>query len=216
MARQSSNRTSAYLQRCLDAPLGDDVPKLVAEPTANDSFMDWVRSVVIHQYEGLHHFFEGRVTENEKGALSEFLDDALCRFFVRAVPDTVRRLQKFERLATYLEASETIQVYFQQSMRCYALGIPAAAVALARACLEDSLRDTLKLPHLEQMDLKGLLTAAGQSKALDATHLQMARTIQQTGNRVLHGRRCTDDQAFGVLVSLRAVVERLYGSDPTD
>ena len=202
MADLLSSRTSTYLQRCLDEPLEEAAPLGVP---------DWVGSALLYQYEGLHHVLDGSFSEKDKGVLAAALDDFLCRLFIRTVPDMVRRLLKFDRIVTEQQPNENVEVYFQQAMHCCVLGLPAAAVALGRACLEQALRETIQLPHARGMDLDSLIAAAGMLKVLDPWHLQMARKVQRIGNQVLHRQLCTDEQVLDAIVHVRAVVEKLYG-----
>lgn len=95
-------------------------------------------------------------------------------------------------------------------------GLSAAAVALARACLEQAFRETIQLPYTERFELDDLIKAADRTKTLDGGHLQMAKIVQRNGNQVLHGENCTDAQALDTLVSVRGVVERLYVPAPED
>jgi hypothetical protein len=220
MSAPVSRLTSAYLQQCLDEPLGEVVPPTVSRsrrPPDPSPMRDWVGAALLYQYEGLHHVLDGGpFSEIEKGALAAELDDFLCRLFIRTVPDMIRRLLKFDRIVTEQRTNENVEVYFQEAMHCCALGLPAAAVALGRACLEQALLDTIQLPHAKTLNLDSLIAAAGLLKVLDAGHLQMAREVQGIGNQVLHRQPCTDEQVLDAIVNVRAVVEQLYGPAPDE
>ena len=82
--------------------------------------------------------------------------------------------------------------------------------------MELALRETVKLPSTRNLDLDGLITAAGLTKILEPAHLQMAREVQRTGNQVVHRQPCTDDQALDTIVNVRAVVEQLYRPAPPE
>ena len=207
-------RTSEYLQRCLDEPRGEAIPPTVQNRISNPSALwDWIDSLLLHQFTGLHYAPESDYSfaENEKGAIAGQLDDALCRTFVREVPDMVRRILTFDRVLTSEPHNETVHAYFEQAMRCYVQGLPAASVAIARACLEQALRDTVRIPHTSSLDLKELITAAERSRLLDGAHLHMAKDVQKIGNKVLHWEDCADSEALDSIVKVRAVVEALYG-----
>jgi hypothetical protein len=211
MATPVSLRTSAYLQRCLDQPVGDPLPAAFSyRAPETEWFWDYLGEATVYQYEGLHHVLEGRITGPPQ-AMAEVVDDFLCRYFVKAVPKMVERLLGFERIVTERPAAEEVLAYFEEAMRCYVFSVPSAAVALARACLEQALRDTIQLPHTAGLDLDTLISAAGRSKTLDDCHLQMAREVQRIGNQVLHRQNCTPEQAGDSIVKVRAVVEKLYG-----
>jgi hypothetical protein len=208
-------RTSEYLQRCLDEPSGEAIPPEVQHKATNPSALwDWIDALLLHQFTGLHYAPESDYSfvEKEKGTIAGHLDDALCRAFVREVPNMVRRILTFDRVLTSQPHNETVHVYFEQAMRCYVQGLPAAAVAIARACMEHALRDTIPIPRTTSLDLQGLITAAERSKLLDGAHLHIAKDVQRIGNKVLHRDNCTDSEALDSIVKVRAVVEALYGS----
>jgi hypothetical protein len=220
MRTPSRLRTSEYLQRCLDRPTSDKVPLAVAS-RLNDPqlawFHDYVGGVLLYQYEGLHDVLrQGSVSSPDTEALPEILDDALSRLFVKAVPLMVRRLMQFERILTEEQPNESVRAYFEEAMRCYALGLASSSVALARACMEQAFRDTVQLPYLTDFTLDTLIKAADRTKLLGAAHQQMARDVQQTGNQVMHRQPCTDEQAVNTIVKVRAVVEQLYRPGQTD
>ncbi len=208
-------RTSDYLQSCLDEPRGEAVPRMVElrASTLKGSVGEWFDGVLLGQFMSLHNMFEsGRVRETEKGTIAEGLDHALCRHFVSNIPSMVERLLKFDLVITEGSHNEEVRIYFQQATYCYVLGLSVAAVAVARACLEQALRE--EVPYAEGLDLQALIGAAGKYKKLDGAHIQMARVVQRIGNKVLHKKACSDSEALESIDNVRAVVEHLYG--PSD
>lgn len=217
MSDSVSRLTSAYLKRCLDKPHGSEVPYFVSHIANNPSpVWKWVQAALLYQYEGVHDFFHAGGFSGPRNELAAMLDDSLCRLFVSSVPGMVERLLKFDKLVTQQLPNEIVQLYFEQAMRCYVVGLPLATVALARACLEQALREAIPLPHTAQLELDGLIAAAGLTKALAPVDLQMARDVQRLGNQVLHRQGCTDAQAFESIVNVRGVVESLFGPAPDD
>jgi hypothetical protein len=172
---------------------------------------DWIGEALLYQYAGLHHVLGGGpMSPAKEGQLEELLDDTLSRAFVRAVPTIVERLMRFERTVTNEPPNESVSAYFEEAVHCHVLGLSSASVALARSCLEQALRDTIRLPHAAGLSLDSLISETVPTKALDATHQRWARDIQQVANKVMHREGCTDDQALGVIVKLRAIVSKLY------
>lgn len=210
-----SRRASAFLLHCLDEPPEDRVPpkRLVEAP---GDFAHFVEAVALFQFEGLQGpDTQGWVGGKEQRDLDRetrgsYLDIALCRQLITRVPFMVDRLLSFDRLSVELEASDTVAVYFEQAMRCYVQGLNDAAVALARACMERALKETLRVPHSEALDLEALVSAAGRTRALDDAHLHLARQVQRAANAVLHRQNCTDGQATDAVFGVRAVLVQLY------
>lgn len=206
-----SKPTSKYLQDCLDHPHGNELPEGIRLRIERPSWVwDWLGEVVVAQYEAVH-FGGGPVRSDEPGGIEALLDDALCRKFVKEVPEMVRRLAAFERLAVDNEPTDSVRAFFQEAVRCHVLGLSAASVALARACMEQALRETIPLPHAPSLPLDSLITEALPTKTLDGPHYQWARQVQNIGNRVLHRESCTDVESQEVIVRVRSIIGMLYG-----
>lgn len=153
---------------------------------------------------------EGPGILGPRAELRELLDDFWCRYLLKEVPSIVERVQKLETLTVEDAPSELVRLYFTQAMKCYAIGLPEASMALMRACLEHALRDAL--PHAEQTQkLEDLLKAAGYFRKLDNAHLHMAYRVKELGNRVMHKASCSSEEAFEAVTMLRAVLGALYG-----
>lgn len=206
-----SKPTSEYLQDCLDHPHGHELPDGIRLRIERPSWVwDWLGEVVVAQYEAIH-LGGGPVRSDEPGGIEALLDDALCRKFVKEVPEMVRRLAVFERLALADEPAVGVRAFFREAVRCYVLGLSAASVALARACMEQALRETVPLQHAANLPLDSLISEALPTKVLDGPHYQWARQVQLIGNRVLHKEPCTDVDAQEVIVKVRSIIGMLYG-----
>jgi hypothetical protein len=206
-------RTSDYLKRCLQNPTGEHIPETVAfNTTIADYFVRLIGNMVIGKFALIHHMSGSISAPKEK--LAELVDDALCRAMLERVPATASRLMRFEQIQTLEPFDENVAVYFAETMQCYALGMPVAAIGLARASLEQALRDTLPQSLIgNEPGLEPLLRAAALSRKLDAVQLAMASEIQRTGNQVLHRQPCNDEQVFKVVLSLRTLIHALYGRE---
>ena len=203
--------TSSYLLECL-ASRPEGPGGLSADP-ADRWWVDWVvamaggQHLVIRSYENNI----GRIFA-PKNSLRQLLDDFWCRYVLHEIPLIVERIQKLEELRTDRNPSETVRHYFEQAMRCFAIGLPEASVALMRACLEHALRDAVA--HADGIqDLEALIRWAGHSRKLDAAHMQMANRVRILGNDVMHKGNCTSDNAFEAVTMLRAIIGALYGID---
>ena len=64
------------------------------------------------------------------------------------------------------------------------------------------------------MTLETLITAAGRFRTFDVIQLQLVDDIRTTGNEVMHKGAGADEEAFGVILKVRALVEALYGAAP--
>ncbi len=211
--------TSDYLRRCLEEPVGDDVPEMVRlGTTLSPDILRWLGNVIITQFSGVHHHGNAtRIRTDDPQDLPATVDDALSRLLIQRTPAMVKRLMQFDQLVTEDEFADEVAIYFQQAMLCYVFHLPTAAIALGRACLEQALLDALN-PGLigAQPTLDTLLNAASHSKKLSGGSLAMAGEVQRIGNRVMHRQPCTDEQALDALVKVREVVRALYGDAERD
>jgi hypothetical protein len=207
-------KTSDYLRQVLDHASGD-FPNAFAQMAMAQTRMVWemIAPMLLDQYEGIAHFEEDGAIVGPKEVLSVALDDYLCRKFVADVPTIAERVMRLDRLVTLDDPSPEVHNYFRQAMRCYVMGIPLAAAALSRACLEQAMRE--RVPYATStMMLDTLITAAGRFRTLDVIQLQLADDVRTTGNEVMHKGACADEEAFGIILKVRALVEALYGAAP--
>ena len=70
------------------------------------------------------------------------LDEFYCRDLLKAIPGIVERTANLSRF-TLSGVSKSEFGYLREAATCYLFGLPAAAVALARAAVEDALRRKL-------------------------------------------------------------------------
>jgi hypothetical protein len=86
------------------------------------------------------------------------------------------------------------------------MGLPLAAVALARSCLEHALRE--QVPYASEIaTLDQLIDTAARFRKLDTVQLRLAGDVKRIGNEVVHHSACDDEQAFSVILKVRALVE---------
>jgi hypothetical protein len=148
-----------------------------------------------------------------KDILEYALDDHYSRYFLREVPKVVKRALKLEPVFIKRPIAERVEIYVREATRAYLFGLFQASIALARSALEESLKGHLRAdaPVLAQSDeLVALLRVAERSKLLNSSLIQSAHDVRKTANAVLHGTRCGDLDAFGVLIKTRKVLDALH------
>jgi len=170
-----------------------------------------LQSVLLDSYESLSSEQTKNVMGEYRDACEWLLDDYFCRKLLAEIPDMVQRLLRFDEIVVGQAPSETVQVYHRQAVRSYVFGLHQAAVALARAALEQALREQLPKVFSGLPTLDSLLDAAAKCRLVTVETLQTASDVQHAGNRVLHRRPCDSQESFDVLVKTRAVLEVLYG-----
>lgn len=90
-------------------------------------------------------------------------------------------------------------------------GLWDGAVALARACLEETLEDRIgrRIGH-QKRELNTWLSEAERLRLLTRDQLTRARSIQASGNFVLHDRSATEEEARDAIQALRILLSELY------
>ena len=106
-------------------------------------------------------------------------------------------------------------VYLRQAAKCYIFGLPQAAIALARAALEDCLRKKLAKMYgkstVAQADLKDWIDDLVRTKGLSRGGGTLAHKVRVAANEVLH----PDDEvaeppdALGAIEAARAIIMEL-------
>jgi hypothetical protein len=141
------------------------------------------------------------------------LDEFYCRDLLKAIPGIVERTAKLSRL-TLSGISKTEFVYLREAATCYLLGLPAAAVALARAAIENSLKRELAKVFgkaaVAEEDLKNLLDdLSPRGKTLSREGRNLAHKVRVAANVVLHGEPGAEPDALAVLEAAKTVILEL-------
>jgi len=141
------------------------------------------------------------------------LDEFYCRDILKEVPAIVERTLKLSHL-TLSGISDSEFVYLREAANCYIFGLPEAAVALARAAVEDCLRSKLAKffgkDTVARADLKDLLdNLAPRGKTLSREGRILAHKVRVAANDVLHPPATGQVDAMGVIEAARAVILEL-------
>ena len=139
------------------------------------------------------------------------LDEFYCRDFLKGVPAIVERTIKLSRL-TLSGISDSGFVYLREAANCYIFGLPEAAVALARAAVEDCLRSKLAKffgkNAVAETKLKSLLDDLAP-RVLSRKGLTLAHKVRVAANSVLHPPATEQLDAMAVIEDARAVILEL-------
>lgn len=153
---------------------------------------------------------------HRKDVLEYALDDHYSRKLLDQIPKLVNRALKLQPLFVPGMLSGPTEVYLREATRAHLFGLFQASAALSRTALEHCLRENLRAesPLLAETDeLVGLIRAAERVKArvLAGDMLQFAHQVRKTANDVLHGKPCTEQESFDLLIKTRKVLDSVYG-----
>jgi len=140
------------------------------------------------------------------------LDQLYSRELLRAVPDIVQRTQSLADVTLSRDSVESF-VYLREASNCFILGLPQAAVALARSAIEVPLRKVASKQFGEKavvgQGLFALLDLATRGRLLTRETLDRAHKVRLAADKVLHEDPTTTSEALEVLEAARAVVAEL-------
>ena len=145
--------------------------------------------------------------------LEPFYNEFYCKVFLEQIPKMAERTRRLPTLHTKTPVDRATNLYLREASRSYILGIWDAAVALARAAVEQVLEERLKqtVPGL-QGGLDEMMKLAERFRILDREQLSAAGRVQRRGNMVLHKGQANEDDAWSTIVDVRAVVAYLHGA----
>ena len=149
------------------------------------------------------------------------LDDLYCRELLLAVSDMVERTRTLSNLVLSNLPDDESFVYLREAANCCLFGLPSAAVALAGAAVEESLRKRCSERFGRRAALAEkfhqLVEDAARGRLLSRAGLARVRKIQDAANRVLHREPTRSDEALTVVEDARSVIlelTRIQGSMP--
>lgn len=151
-----------------------------------------------------------RLVQRPADSSSQVLDEApgllnelYCRYFLREVPGIVERTIKMRHL-TLPNVPRSEFAYLREAVNCYLLGLPHAAVVMARAALEDCLRDRLA-KHVGKSTVAGLKLnelIKDRTLHLSPQEQKWAHNVQNPANIVLHNRTAGAPVAIDVALTV--------------
>jgi uncharacterized protein DUF4145 len=145
---------------------------------------------------------------NDPGLLDEFY----CRDLLKGIRAVVDRTLQLSHL-TLSGISNSEFVYLREAANCYILGLPEAAVALARAAVEDCLRTKLAKflgkKAVADAKLENLLHDLAPRGFLSRQVQDSADKVRLAANIVLHRQTIGQPEALAVLEQARSVIFEL-------
>jgi hypothetical protein len=141
------------------------------------------------------------------------LDQLYCRERLREIPDVVDRTRKLTLLTLSGISGESF-VYLREAANCYILGLPRAAVALARAAMEVPLRRAAsKVFGDKAVAAVGLFALiddlAKRARLLSPDKSNLAHQVRIAADKVLHEQPTTAVEALAIVEAARVVVLEL-------
>ena len=149
--------------------------------------------------------------------IAAYLDERFTRDVINSVPGYVRRTLDLSRMEAVRTPSTITNTYLREATRAYVMGLPQACIALCRATLEQALKEQLGR-QLSGTFVKfhDLIDEAYKYHLLDRTTKAIAREVANDADEVLHEKPSDPNQAEGVLIKLRGLVQHIYSAEGRD
>jgi hypothetical protein len=156
----------------------------------------------IEQLDGLLSF---------RSAGTWLLDDFYCHELLERVPKMVRRTLELSSLAIPAAAlpKSSVNVFYEQAVRCYVFGLWQAASVLARGTVETALREKVK--GQPRQKLAHLIEIAVRQRALFGPGIEAANIVKVLGDQAVHGEAMKEQNAKKLVTCAREVVIGLFG-----
>lgn len=144
------------------------------------------------------------------------LDELYCRDLLQAVPGIVERTRNLSQLTLPELGDPDSITYLKEASNCYILGLPQAAVALARAAVETRLRAASsrvfgKTAVRAAEFIQIIDTFAARGRLLSREGQGLAHKVREAANQVLHERPTNSAAALSVIEAARTVILQLRG-----
>lgn len=144
------------------------------------------------------------------------LDEYYTRELLAQIPKIVSRTLRVSQIVSERSASAPLAMYLAEATRSYIFGFWQSTVALARAAVEEGLKERVEERlRPRKTKLCELVTTAIRLKILDDANGTMASRVEVAGNLVLHGKPLGDREAWDTLVAARGILSHLYGVSET-
>ena len=142
------------------------------------------------------------------GKATHLVNDALTIDALSRVEAKVKRLLRFSELWTQTPPDPETAVLLREAISAYVEGLPGAAVALARATLERSLKVALARRD-STLGLDRLIDEACVENLMDERGASAARRVKRLGDQLMHQGRPEHQDGFDAIVELREVLRQL-------
>lgn len=137
------------------------------------------------------------------------LEEFYCRDLLNSVPSIVERTLKLKPLVLS-GVPPSQHLLLVEAGNCYIYGLSQAAVALARAAMEESLRSRLSKSvgktTAKSFELNDLIEELHRTKCLSRDGRTRADRVREAGNNVLHGGAASAPDALAAIEDARAVI----------
>lgn len=208
--------------------LDEDFEKSDRDQKENREHERWVDTVTKTLLSSREVLTWELVVQLDENAFKSFdfafwLDDHCTREMLRKVPKMVQRTMRLTTLRVTISPKDLVKrlpdrrvtagpvnTYLREATRTYVSGFWHASVVLARAALEQGLRDVLGDAAPHPAELNDLIEGARRLRLLDAEQTQFASEVKRTGNRVVHQKPSNEREAWDTLCKTRMVLVHLY------
>jgi hypothetical protein len=155
--------------------------------------------------------FEDFFQENRE-VVEAWIDNYYVYPQLSTITSMVERTLLLAKFETTITPSEQTNLYISEATQCYIRGFMLAAVAVARAALEQSLKERLHEEAYQDWNLGQLLKVVEQRGVILPPHsVQIARDLNKRCNKVMHNRPIqSDDDAFHILDGVRFLLKEIY------
>lgn len=159
--------------------------------------------------------FESFFQENRDIA-EAWLDGYYVYRQLGAIPGMIERTLQLSRLDATSIPSEQTTRYISEASKCYIQGFEIATVAMARAALEQAIKERFAQLNVPSSGLVlGKLIKVAQSRniVLSPDGINFARDLVNRCNAVMHRQPpYNKDAAWEILAGIRALLAEIYSS----
>jgi hypothetical protein len=153
------------------------------------------------------------LVQSHPDIIESLLDERYTRELIDAIPGYVRRTIQLSRMDATRRPSEVTNTYVREATRTFILSLPNACMALCRAALEQSLKENLGYQLSgTYTKLHELIDEAHKYHLLDKAAKEIARSVANSADDVLHEKPSNLDNVWEVLLNLRGLVQHIYST----
>jgi hypothetical protein len=167
----------------------------------------------------LSSLFTTILQKHRKDVLEDSLDSYYVRKCLNDAPKLVQRTMQLSAIGMKTVPSTAVGFYIREATRCFVYGFWGASVAMSRAALEQGLKEKVSGSSGvsgTRFELSDLVEAAGRLRLTDGATLGLADQVRVTGNRVIHARTSSHEEAWDTLTATRAVLMAIYAGKTPD